>query len=78
MLTLLSDSSDNVVYLDIDEYHAMAGLSPASGGKAWSDFFTACCNLQDNHLFVIDDNPANTPAFTRPNSYDTVVKTFGI
>ncbi len=57
MLTLLSDSSDNVVYLDIDEYHAMAGLSPASGGKAWSDFFTACCNLQDNHLFVIDDNP---------------------
>lgn len=57
MLTLLSDNSDNVIYLDIDEYHAMAGLSPASGGKAWSDFFTACCNLQDNHLFVIDDNP---------------------
>lgn len=57
MLTLLSENSDNLVYLDVDEYHAMAGLSPASGGKAWTDFFTACCNLQDNHLFVIDDNP---------------------
>ena len=58
MLTLLSDNNEsNLVYLDIDEYHAMAGLSPASGGKAWHDFFSACCNLQDNHLFVIDDNP---------------------
>ena len=67
--------TNNVVYLDLDEYHAMAGLAPAQGGKDWNIFRKACENLQTRPIDLLDESP-DSKYLTRRIMLASSVSTF--